>query len=118
MIVGVNDTPREPQVLTGAERQSIYDFLQGAVYAWCNTKGTQEFFASTLVGGENGEHWEGTPLWVLNEKYLSRNKTPQQAFEQAGKDIGNLLKNAIMEDKRHFTMQEDARGIKKYALVQ
>jgi len=46
----------------------IQAFLQGAVYAFCNLKGTEEFRLKNLVGKRNF-YWQETPLIFLYEKF-------------------------------------------------
>lgn len=46
----------------------IQAFLQGAVYAFCNLKGTEEFRLRNLVGKRNF-YWQETPLIFLYEKF-------------------------------------------------
>jgi hypothetical protein len=61
----------------------------------------EQFAARDLVGGENFE-WQGTPLIVLYEKHINLGKTNESAIEDAGKDLGWLLKAVLVDDKRHF----------------
>ena len=84
---------REVYGITKEQKQSILDFLQGAVYCWCKNRKDEWFAARDLLGGDNF-YWEGTPMYALYEK--------SKDAEQAGKDAGWLLKKVIDNDKRTF----------------
>lgn len=101
--------------ISETEMKKIQDYLQGCVYTWCNKKGKEAFCAADFVGGTN-KKWQGTPLYALFKSRLAQYKTdyPQEteeqltswAIEQAGKDLGWILKNVLINDKRSFTTHE------------
>ncbi|HCZ36319.1 MAG TPA: hypothetical protein DHV26_10390 [Cytophagales bacterium] len=95
---------REVHGITESQRQRIMDFLQGAVYSWCNSQKNEWFAARDLLGGGNF-HWAGTPMIVLYEK--------SHDIEQAGKDAGWLLKRVLQDDKRTFESSSDG-WVKQY----
>jgi len=76
-------------------------FLQGAVYCWIKNRKDEVFAARDLMGGENFE-WEGTPLYCLYEKHINKGKDIESAIDEAGKDLGWILKSVLDEDKRSF----------------
>jgi len=84
------------------EQQRIKDFIQGAVYCFCKNCPNQTFSASSLFGGENYD-WSGTPLIALYDWHESVNGDP---VEMAGKDLGWLLLDVIIEDSRIFEIIE------------
>lgn len=83
-------------VLDESERESINDFLQGLVWGWCITKGTEEFALRDLLGGVNGD-WNGTPLQVLYDKQsTSPNQTKEEKAAISG---GHILKGVLGKEK-------------------
>ena len=78
------------------DEQRVMDFLQGAVYCWCKVNGTKPFSARDLVGGENSDCWENTPISLL-KKFDDK---------QAEINVGWLLKKVLAEDKRVFNTQD------------
>ena len=82
------------------EKEKITDFLQGKVDYWCKNREDEWFAARDLVGGENND-WNGTPLQCLYDKH-AKTKSPQDAVEQAGIDVGWLLKTLLDKDSRNF----------------
>jgi hypothetical protein len=103
---------RDVTGISEQEKQKIIDFLQGAVYCWCNNKKDDWFSARDFLGGEN-YYWQGTPLITLYEKHQKKGKDWETSAKDAGKDAGWLLKRVIDRDKRSFeTKEEDL--IRKY----
>ncbi len=92
---------REVHGIGTRDRDLIKTFLQGAVYSWVKNRSGEQFAARDLVGGENFE-WDGTPLFVLYRKHMDLGKSHESAIEDAGKDLGWLLKAVLSEDKRTF----------------
>ncbi len=92
---------RDVYEISEREKQSIIDFLQGAVYCWCKNRPEEWFSMRDLMGGEN-YYWEGTPLLVLYTKHESKGKDSETAVKDAGKDSGWLLKRVIDQDNRQF----------------
>ena len=80
----------------------IKDFLQGAVYSWCNTHQKGEWFcASDLIGGGNSS-WDHCPLEVLYRRHIRDGYDHDYAFDQAAKDAGKILKSVLDQDQRVF----------------
>lgn len=77
------------------------DFLQGAVYSWCNNREKEIFTSRTFVAGLN-YYWQGTPLYPLFEKHKKQGASNDEAVDAAGKELGRLLKIVIANDKREF----------------
>ena len=94
------------------QKQSILDFLQGAVYCWCKNRKNEWFSLRDLMGGDN-YFWQGTPLLALYEKHKSKGKDWESAVKDAGKDAGWLLKRVIYSDKRIFDTKKEEL-IRKY----
>jgi len=96
------------------ERRRICDFLQGAVYTWCNARPDDCFSARDFLGRLNAD-WSNTPMIVLYNKHIDQGKDESQAVDAAGKDAGWLLKSVLREDKRTFDhFKDEGEGIRKY----
>jgi hypothetical protein len=93
-------------------KQSILNFLQGAVYCWCKNRPDEWFSMRDLMGGDN-YYWEGTPLLELYNKHINKGKDWEEAVAAAGKDSGWLLKRVINDDKRRFNTKTEEL-IRKY----
>jgi hypothetical protein len=100
--VAGDDVMRDVSGLTCCEKQAAYLFLQGAVYCWCNIRKNDWFSLRELMGGNNRDEWSNTPLCVLYTKYIQSGKSPEDAFEAAGKDGGWILKAVVNDDPRKF----------------
>jgi hypothetical protein len=59
------------------------------------------------MGGDNRD-WSGTPLEILHKKHIENGKSKEEAFENAGKECGWLLKKVISIDKRQFETEKTA----------
>ncbi|MEA1877201.1 MAG: hypothetical protein U9N86_10060 [Bacteroidota bacterium] len=88
-----------------SDLHDIKCFLQGAVYCWAKNKKDEIFAARDLMGGENYE-WSGTPLICLYNKHINKGKSDELAIEEAGKDLGWILKSVLDEDKRTFVASD------------
>ncbi|MDR2434364.1 MAG: hypothetical protein LBD47_07330 [Treponema sp.] len=105
MIVKGEDTIREVAGLSQEERERISAFLQGAVYCWCKNRKEEWFSMLELMGGDNND-WTGTPLQMLHDKEIENGKSKEEAYDNAGKNSGWLLKKVIFDDKRRFETEE------------
>lgn len=87
------------------QRDLIYTFLQGTVYAWCNSNVEQRFCIRDLVGGNN-RNWQGTPLQQIYqgfyEIYHYEKNGDEKAYKETKKAIGHALKYVLNKDKRNF----------------
>ena len=111
MIIGKNNKPPyKVYGLTDDQRSDIDVYLQGMVYGWCASKGTEPFAAHHLVGKVNG-NWNGTPLQFVYEKQTTVGKTARTV---AGQEIGRLLKSVIIADQRKFTCAKEGRSTNYY----
>lgn len=109
MIIGNPPRQGETRIVDPATKQAIKTFLLGAVWAWCNEhqQGSGAWFtAHDFVGGANND-WQGTPCLNLYNAHLAAGKTPSEATDQAGKDIGHLLFNTLLDVQgRTFTTRD------------
>jgi len=115
MAFNKNDSETTLRGVTGIndqERQSILDFLQGAVYCWCKNRKGEWFSLRDLMGADNYD-WHGTPMLPLYLKHEDKGKDEEQAIQDAGKDGGWLLKAVISSDKRTFETKKEEL-IRKY----
>jgi hypothetical protein len=104
MLIGDNTRTKNVHGLSTTDLQRIKDFLQGAVYCWCKNRKGEWFNARDFLGGDNF-YWEHYPLGVLYFRQLHAGKTHDEAFEQAAKDAGHILKKMLQEDDRTFETQ-------------
>jgi len=117
MIAGTDEDKklREVTTLSIDSKNNIMSFLQGAVYCWCNVNNSNWFSARDFLGNDNKD-WTGTPLIVLYNNHIKTGKSFEDAFIEAGKEAGWLLKSVISSDKRKFeTKREDQ--IRKYRWI-
>jgi hypothetical protein len=105
MISKGDATLRDVSGLSDTEKKSIVDFLQGAVYCWCKNNKGKWFTMLDLMGGDNRD-WSKTPLEILYNKHIQNGKTVKEAFDNAGKESGWLLKKVINNDRRQFETEE------------
>lgn len=103
MITNAHRTCAISAKITSEEKQRIKDFIQGAVYCYCKNNKGKAFTARDLFGGENYD-WSGTPLVKLFEWHQQNGSS--NPVEMAGKDIGWLLLDVIIEDCRLFEIIE------------
>jgi hypothetical protein len=106
MIKTGDDTIRNVSWLSDSEEKRILDFLQGALYCWCNTKANDWFSVPLFMGGDNREDWNQTPLGILYDKHITDGKTHKEAWDLAGQESGLLLKKVVKLDKRSFETKE------------
>lgn len=103
-------------ILTDQEVLEIRSYLQGAVYCWCKNRKTEKdepewFAARDLFGGDN-YYWEGTPLFALYN-WHKENKA-KDPVRMAGRDVGNLLRDVIEDDRRKFCTKGGYRRLYKW----
>ena len=108
MLKGNNDVVKVTGI-TCAQEKAIKQFLQGAVYAWCNVNKNKSFHFRDLLGGDNF-FWPGTPLSCLFDKYMSNDKDEEAALEKASKDAVMLLKSLLIIDQYKTFDQEKVAG--------
>lgn len=94
--------------LSDDERNDMKAYLQGLVYGFCNQNQNKRFFLRDLLGGANF-YWQKTPMFKLYERQLKAGKTHSQAFNQAAKDAGKMLKWVLNVDKREFIVHRGWR---------
>jgi len=110
MIVGSIKKRDISAKITGEKKNEIKNFIQGSVYCWC--KNCQEndeprwFKASDLFGGDN-YYWNGTPLIELFNWHDKNNA--KDPVNMAGRDVGELLRDVILEDDRKFKTRSGYR---------
>jgi len=88
------------------QKHQIMNFLQGAVYCWCKNRFKEPFAMKDLMGDKNKD-WEGTPLIELYKKHINLGKSSDDAFCEAAKDSGWLLKTVIINDRRLFKLHRN-----------
>lgn len=94
-------------VITKKQKRRALIFIQGAVYAWCNTREKVEFSANDLFGGDNS-NWAGTPLQCIYRGYKNtcegndEDENDKEAQASAGQAVGRLLTICLINDKRRF----------------
>jgi len=83
------------------DEEIIRVYMQGAVYAFCNTNKNEVFSARILFGGEN-RNWGSTPMQKLYDYYIKEGKAEEDAHQSAAIDAGRLLKSVLDRDSREF----------------
>jgi len=116
MILNDNSVIKNVEDITPQQEQRILDFLQGAVYSWCNTRKDERFALRNFMGGDNF-FWEGTPMVELYNKNEAKLNDSDAAFKEAGIDGGWLLKKMIASDKRKFETKKEVQGPRHYMWV-
>jgi len=106
MIIRGDDTIRGVSWISHEEERRIMDFLQGAVYCFCNNHRDEWFSAIELMGGLNRDNWTNTPLGVLYDKHINDGKDHEEAWALAGQEEGKILKKVIQNDQRQFETEE------------
>lgn len=106
--------PTSSRAFAYGNPESIFSFLQGAVYCWCVANGDRQFALRNLVGGVNAD-WNGTPLQAIYDHYLDhyrseRANTPEEtAFTEAAQYAGSMLNVMLQNDVRVFTFWQEQR---------
>lgn len=101
LIKGDNLKIRKVRNIPLDKKTRIDDFLLGAIYTWCKNRKNEWFSVRDLMGGENAD-WTNTPLIYLYDRQINKGKTQKKAFDQAAKDIGNIVKELLSNDTRNF----------------
>ena len=96
--------------ISGEQLALIKAYLQGSVYSWIKNREGEIFAARDLVGGVNFD-WNRTPLFCLYQKHIDSGKPHEEAIDEAGKDLGWILKSVLDEDKRKFETHD--KGLTK-----
>ena len=116
MIFSGDDTIREVAWLSPEDEQRIMDFLQGAIYCYCNNRKGEWFSVREIMGGSNRDDWDKTPLGILYNQHIQNGKSHDEAWDLAGQEEGKLLKKTIKQDKRNFETKKEEQ-IRKYKWV-
>lgn len=94
----------------------INAFVQGAVYCHCNIsdRGTR-FAARDLFGGDN-YYWKGTPLHALYAWHEENGADDPEGM--AGKDLGWILLDVLVQDKRHFSKIKEYTNVYEWQCLE
>ena len=103
--------------LSEKQMSEIKAYLQGQVYTFCKQNKNKRFFLRDLLGGENF-FWQKTPMFCLYKRQIEAGKTHPEAFKQAAKDAGKLLKWVLDIDKREFVVHKGWRQSYEWTLVE
>ncbi len=107
MFLDSSEVVRKVNGLTEKETELACAFIQGAVYAWLGANPDKSFAVRDLFGGINAYVWQNTPLDPLWRRLEKAGKSPEDAFEQAAKDAGWLLKSVLKKDERIFLIERE-----------
>lgn len=97
-------------------------YIKGAVYSFCNNRkddSGSEWFAAYNLFGEDNYYWQ-EPIIDIYNYHKSTGKDDKSACEQAGKDVGWLLKEVLFEDNnRNYEQGEEKRrfSVNKYRWI-
>jgi hypothetical protein len=111
VIIGIKegDIPPLNASLFQEQKQSILDFMLGAVVCWCKNHTTQageqqEFGVRELFGTSNDNRvWTATPLialWQWHE--ANSNHDTDEAMKNAAMDAGSLLMHVLYHARWTF----------------
>ena len=106
MTLRPNSETRSISGVTPEQLRAIKLFMQGAIYCWVKNRKGKEFRVRDLMGGENFS-WEGTPLQVLYDNQVRTGRSSEESIAEAGKDLGWIVKDVLVEDKRTFKADHD-----------
>lgn len=100
-----DDALRTPQSVQEMENRGFKSaavlFLKGAVYQFIVDNPNRDFCVRDLLGGQN-RNWKCTPLQYLYDFHIRNKKTEKDAYDQAAKDAGWLLKEVLHDDQRYY----------------
>ena len=98
--------------LSSQQMEAITAFIKGAVYAYCNNNqnadGNSMNFSVHNLFGEDNYYWI-EPLIGIYNYHFNNGKPSQKAVAAAGKDVGILLKNILLEDTRTYEISKKQR---------
>lgn len=109
------------QAVHGLDERDLRDiemFMRGAVYCWIKNHPTKWFAVHDLVGGLIND-WEGTPLLILRDRNAARHPGNEKtAHDQAGRDLGWIVKSMLHEDGRMFRTRRVEDQPREYRWIQ
>lgn len=96
-------------IVDNKEKQKIITFFNGIIAKWITDRNNEWFCINDLLdfGIEQHKDWNGTPLQVLRDNYISSGKTEEQAHTQAGIDAGKLLKETVYLRQENFDTKKN-----------
>lgn len=116
---------RKPASVEEMDSRSIkgcaVSFIKGAVYQFISNQaekidGKIRFCIRDLLGGMNAD-WENTPLQYLYDYHIRNGKTKDDAYVQAAKDAGWLLKEVLYNDPRYtYESSNDTWSARSYTV--
>lgn len=83
------------------DQLKIIGYMQVSVHNWCKNNLDQWFAVNTLFGNES-QDWTGTPMSLLYENHIKKNKSVPHAKKGAGQGAGRLLRIALNKDAKVF----------------
>ena len=93
------------------------DYIKGAVHGFCNNNSETRFSIITLFGGENTK-WKDTPLVKIYDYYVNEKGYDfKKAHNQAGIDVGLILKSVLCEDDKFCYEEFEAYRTKEYSRI-
>ena len=115
-----DDALRTPQSVQEMENRGFKSaavlFLKGAVYQFIADNPNRDFCVRDLLGGQN-RNWKCTPLQYLYDFHIRNKKTEKEAYDQAAKDAGWLLKEVLHDDQRyHFDNSQETYFARVYSV--
>lgn len=110
-----NDSPRPFGFLPNDHTRDLIDvYLQGGVYALLINATSNEFATRDIVGGENRD-WEGTPLQSIYDGLVKEySPDKKKAYDRAAIEVGYLLKEVLLKDRRDFSHVDSSDRAKHY----
>jgi hypothetical protein len=92
------------------EQEKMEAYVKDSVLTYISEYPNNPISVKTLFGGENW-NWGETPLQSLYDKYKNAGNTDKDAFNNAGKNAGTLLKNVLIKlNGKTFWCGKDSNG--------
>ena len=86
------------------QQAEIMKFLEYAIIGYTAHKKT--FCARDIVGGSNTA-WSFLPILAIYNYWLDNGKSPEEAYDQSGKDLGFILQKTLVLSGLEFRRLDD-----------
>lgn len=103
MILNIKKTSRNVHTINATELSKIESYID---YISINQfRAGQWYAARDFFGGSNAD-WTGTPLELLYQRRLQQYRnhfdSKKDAFKQAGRDLGHIIKNILSKSVKYY----------------
>ncbi|MBR0466522.1 MAG: hypothetical protein IJJ40_03405 [Clostridia bacterium] len=125
MLRGAKKTSRITASITREQENCAIEYIKGAVHDHCNNLPHEDFSVRIMFGSNNND-WNGTAIQVIYDellkrgrmcgRYSTKDEIVKYAKNRASIDVGKLLKEVLINDRRNFYVSGKDTG-KKYKLM-